>query len=128
MTLAATARDAWKRHWEYRYGLAAAIVVLAAALRLFLGAHYGVTPPFITFYPATMLAAVAGGTGPGILATLLSLAFAAIFLMEPEGYAAVARPSDLIALGVFLFMGLLVSAMAGMLSRMKEREHRLIEQ
>jgi len=98
MTLAATARDAWKRHWEYRYGLAAAIVVLAAALRLFLGAHYGVTPPFITFYPATMLAAVAGGTGPGILATLLSLAFAAIFLMEPEGYAAVARPSDLIAL------------------------------
>jgi PAS domain S-box-containing protein len=29
---------------------------------------------------------------------------------------------------VFLFMGLLVSAMAGMLSRMKEREHRLIEQ
>jgi K+-sensing histidine kinase KdpD len=126
--LAVTMEDAWKRLWKYRYGLAVASVLLATALRLFLEAQYGVTAPYITFYPAIMLVAVFGGAGPGVLATMLSAVLADLCLLEPRGQVAIAHLSDQVALGVFVAVGLLFSTMAGALYRIKERERRLIEQ
>lgn len=117
----------WKRHWSLRYGVAVTIFVLAAALRLFLEARYGAIPPYLTFYPATIIAAVVCGAGPGVFITVLSAAFEAICLLEPRGGLAIERPSDAIALVVFVVMGLLICAMAGALQRIKEREHRLIQ-
>src|SRR5690242_16957944 len=107
MMLTVAVQGVRKRLQKCRYRLAVAIVACAAALRLFLEARYGVTPPYITFYPATMLAAVLGGAGPGFLATMASAAFVAVFLLAPRGQIAIAHPSDLVALGVFVLMGLL---------------------
>jgi PAS domain S-box-containing protein len=128
MKAAAVVQSAWNRHWAYRYGLAVAIFALAAASRLFLEARYGVTPPYLTFYPATMLAAIVCGPWPGVLTTVLSAAFAEIFLLQPRGQIAIAHPQDAVALGVYVAMGLLICAMAGALQRTGERERRLIAQ
>ena len=74
-----------------------------------------------------MLVAVAG-TGPGILAALLSAAFTGIFLIEPKGQFSIANASDAAGLIVFLSMGILISVMAGALHRLKDRERKRVEQ
>ena len=58
------------------YGLAVAAVAVAYAVRLPLQASLGNTALFILFVPAILIAAIAGGIGPGLLALALSLASA----------------------------------------------------
>ena len=66
-----------------RYGLAIALIGFAAALRVALNPVWGVGLPYITFYPAVMLAAWLGGLGPGLVATALSALLAE--LLDPTG-------------------------------------------
>ncbi len=127
MISAETVAGGWRRRPAFRYGFAVATVAAAAGLRQGLETGFHVTPPYITFYPATMLVAVAGGMGPGIIAALLSACFAGIFLIEPRGQFSIASPSDTAGLIVFLFMGILISAMAGALRRLKDRERKRVE-
>jgi PAS domain S-box-containing protein len=54
------------------YGFALAMVALAVFMRWLVGEYTGAQIPFITFYPAIIIAALIGGLGPGILATVLS--------------------------------------------------------
>jgi PAS domain S-box-containing protein len=65
-----------------RYAVAVCSVAAGVALRFALGPALGSTLPYITFFPAIMLAAWFGGLGPGILATLLSLAAAFYFALD----------------------------------------------
>lgn len=51
------------------YAIAAGLVVLAIALRVVI-APVNAGFPFITFFPATALAALIGGLGPGIMVAL----------------------------------------------------------
>ena len=125
---AATIADRWRRQRAFRYGFAVVTVAAAAALRHVLHTRLNVTPLYITFYPATMLVAVLSGTGPGVLAALLSAVFAWIFLIEPKGQLSIANVSDAAGLTVFLCMGILISMMAGALRRHKDRERALVEQ
>ncbi len=111
-----------------RFALALLTVAAAAAIRTALERRFGVTPPFITFYPAVTLAALAGGIGPGIAATLLAAAYVDYYVFEPHGRIAIARASDLIGLAIFVAMGLLISAFAAAAHRARERERRLSEQ
>ena len=59
-----------------------ALCSAALSLRLVLGQAL-VGFPFLTFYPAVLLAAIAGGRGPGLVAALLSWALAWYFLPHP---------------------------------------------
>jgi PAS domain S-box-containing protein len=86
-----------------RYAVAVCSVGAGLALRFALGAALGSTLPYITFFPAIMLAAWFGGLGPGILAMLLSLAAVFYFALEPL-YAA--NSAD--AIGAFVFVGVSV--------------------
>ncbi len=52
--------------------MAIAIVIAATAVRLAFLTGAGDAPPFLTFYPAVMLAALYGGLRAGLLATVLS--------------------------------------------------------
>jgi PAS domain S-box-containing protein len=65
------------------YGLAVAVVAAASLLRWSVGGQVMAGLPFITFYPAIVIAALLGGFWPGILATLLSAAAAWFFFMAP---------------------------------------------
>jgi PAS domain S-box-containing protein len=122
------AASTWNRYWEPGYGFAVIIVAAAAWLAHWLDVQYGVKLTYITFYPAIMLVAIAGNLGPGILATLLSAFCADYFFLAPRGQIGVTNVGDIIGLVVFLSMGLLISALAEALHRIRERERTLIEQ
>ncbi len=96
-----TQRDAQRRSGVLRYGEAIALVAVAALLREALDRSLGaIGATYITFYPAALLAAVGGGLGPGILATLLSAATAAYFFLKPvEG--GVGSAGDAAGLAIF---------------------------
>ena len=101
----------------YRYGGAVVAVAAAAGLRWLL---YDVLDPgrsFVTFYPAVALVAIVAGGGPGVLATLLSAVVVVAWF--PFGMHGVGQQ---VALGLYITSGLLVSTMADLLRRARQRE------
>jgi PAS domain S-box-containing protein len=87
---------------RYRYGVAVAIVIAAAALRLAFLSSLGTRAIYSTFYPAVILAAMYGGLMPGLLAAGLSAFIADYFWMEPVGNLSISQPADLLADAIFL--------------------------
>ena len=73
--------------------------------------------PYVTFYPAVILAALYGGLSAGLTATLLSALAVAYYWIEPVGQFSIRDPAD--AWGLALFT---VSAIA--VSWISERMHR----
>lgn len=67
--------------------------------------------PFIFFYPAILLVATIGGTGPGFLTLVLSALVAGYFLLPPAGWR-IAAESDWSALFVFIAMASVMIALA----------------
>jgi PAS domain S-box-containing protein len=101
----------------YRYGGAVVAVAAAAGLRWLL---YDVLDPgrsFITFYPAVALVAIFAGGWPGVLATLLSAVVVAAWF--PFGMHGVGQQ---VALGLYITSGLIISNMAELLRRARQRE------
>jgi len=109
-----------KRYWPLRYGGAVLLVVVAVILRDGLDRSFGARSTFATFYPVTLLAAVLGGLGPGILATLLSAAAAAYLFLDSHGIG-VDKPGDQIGLVIFTLTGIAVSMVAQTLNRVHQR-------
>lgn len=88
------------------YLLAAAVLVLAVALRLtLLPTVSGV--PYLTYYPAVVLAFLLCGTLPGALVTLASAA-AAAFLFRVSGWGTSPDLSRWVASGIFLTEGAVI--------------------
>ncbi len=96
-----------------RSALAAILVIAAFLLHQGLALYLGLDlPPFITFFPAVMLAALLYGLWPGLLATALSALLVGWWLMPPVGRFAIARTSDVVALTIFFGMGIFMSLVA----------------
>jgi diguanylate cyclase (GGDEF)-like protein/PAS domain S-box-containing protein len=90
------------------------VVLVAAATWLYglLHTAIGSPPPlFTTFYPVTVVAAIVGGFGPGLAATLLSAVCANYFLMSPPGQLKFGNLADDLNLLVFLAMGIAISVL-----------------
>ena len=104
-----------------RYAIAVAAVVVAVLLRQALLLAVGELPTYITFYPAVMLAALLAGLGPGLLATLLAAMAADYWFIPPYGSFSIARPADMVSLGLFSSMGVLMSVMAELYGRARRR-------
>jgi PAS domain S-box-containing protein len=84
-----------------RYSLAAAFFLIALAARFEL---VDVLPakgfPFLTFFPAVLLAAYLAGLGPGLLTSALSVLAACFFFIQPDRSLPLTGP-DLVALAFF---------------------------
>jgi PAS domain S-box-containing protein len=65
------------------YGVAVFSVALATALRLAMGGQLMVGVPFITYYPAIVLATLFGGFAPGVLSIVLSSVMAWYLFLPP---------------------------------------------
>nr|WP_180899839.1 PAS domain S-box protein [Martelella sp. NC20] len=72
----------FSRRFEGRAGylLAVVAVVIVFILRLALQSTFGNTATFILFVPMILVAAIAGGIGPGLFACVLSIAGAVYFI------------------------------------------------
>jgi len=111
-----------------RYSAAVLVVFAAAAIRLQFLEVLGFRVTFITFYPAVAVAALFGGFGPGFLSTVLSVAIANYFWMEPVGGFGITNIADLTSIIVFLFSCTLIGFLAEATYRSQARAHRAEEQ
>jgi signal transduction histidine kinase len=88
--------------WQVRY--ASAVGVCAVALLVHLALRQSLAgAPFITFIPAVLIAALAGGTGPGIVAAGLGALMARFFFL-PAGHLVVIWRPGWVLLVTFLFV------------------------
>jgi PAS domain S-box-containing protein len=101
------------------YGLALAMVALAVFMRWLVADYTGTQIPFITFYPAIIVAALIGGLWPGILATVLS-SVAAWYLFIPS-VSAWPGHREIVELLLFVFISGLDVTIAVLLTALVER-------
>jgi PAS domain S-box-containing protein len=91
-----------------RYVVALVAFGAAALLRYALGDSLGARVPYLQFFPAVMVAAWYGGFGPGVLCTAVSALDSMYFLLPPSGLA-VGDPADVLSLGLFIAIGVVIS-------------------
>ncbi len=116
-----SARNSILERPELRYSLAVVVVAVALALRLTFSRVFGSGLTYITFSPAVMLAAVLGGFGPGLFATVLSALAADYFIIPPVRGFAIADAGDAVGLALFVAMGVFMSGVAGLYHRSRRR-------
>jgi signal transduction histidine kinase/ActR/RegA family two-component response regulator len=105
------------------------LVLLAWYGRSWILDHYAGRPPyFVTLYPAVALAALLGGFGPGIGATLLGAALAALIWMDPSGSLWVTDPAARFVTGVYLFTGMAISVIGHLMHQANARLRREVQE
>jgi PAS domain S-box-containing protein len=85
------------------YGIGTILFVFAMFSRWILGEYIGAQLPFITFYPAIIIATVLGGLGPGVLVTILSVLTAWYLFLPPE-YSFELGRREFVQLLLFVFV------------------------
>jgi PAS domain S-box-containing protein len=94
-----------------RYGIAVVAAVLSILMRIGLDAVWGGGFRYIMLFPAVMLSAWLGGLWPGILTTLLCAASSEYFWGGQIYPWSDASAGALIALGMFVLVGVVISAL-----------------
>jgi PAS domain S-box-containing protein len=105
----------------FRYLVAVLAVVAATAVRMGFLQALGMRIPFVTFYPAVMLAALVGGLPAGLLATALSALLASFFWIEPVNQLFIRDPADWLGIIVFIMSCLIISFMSEAMRRAQTR-------
>jgi PAS domain S-box-containing protein len=118
-----------------KYLVTIAIVAAAAAMRLVFFHSFEMRPPYITFYPAVMFAALYGGLRPGLLATVISTLLLNFFLTQSGEKNVFPDAANLLATAIFVVSGVMVSWITEAMHRARvdlrksneELEQRVIE-
>jgi two-component sensor histidine kinase len=90
------------------YALAIGLVGIATAARWGLGFFTGYLQAFTTFYPAVLFAALLGGAGPGILATLLGGFICWWDFLSPYRFLLPLKLADAIDLATFFIAAFMI--------------------
>jgi len=106
---------------RYPYAVAIVTVLAATAVRLAFLPMLGTTAPFLTFYPAVMLAALYGGTRAGLLAAALAVWLVHFFWMEPVGNILIHGTSNWLIAALFLLCGGFISWVADTMQHAQAR-------
>jgi PAS domain S-box-containing protein len=105
------------------YAFAAAVTTVALLLRLWLASYLG--PPYLLFFPAIVLATIAGGFGPSVLAIALSTAYSALLILPAERGAQPASLRELTSLAAFAGVSASLSYLADRFRKSQGRLHLL---
>ncbi|MDB6029242.1 MAG: domain S-box protein [Verrucomicrobiales bacterium] len=105
-----------------RYGIALVAVVVAFILRYALGPALHDKAPFIFFVPAVIIAGIAGGFGPSLIASLVSTILASRFITSSD---TLPRNLNGVMAGVaYIFSALVVASLTSVIRRqMAELQH-----
>jgi signal transduction histidine kinase/PAS domain-containing protein len=109
-----------RRPAALRYGAAIVLPVVALVMTLALE-PYLQRVVFIFFWPAVVGAAVIGGLGPALLASLLSVALADYYLIAPLHSFSPGTPTEIAPSLVFLVTAFLVSSVTEQLRTTRRR-------
>ncbi|MFA7382579.1 MAG: PAS domain-containing protein [Desulfurivibrionaceae bacterium] len=104
-----------RRAWLY--GFAVAITSAILLVRSAIAVSFGERPLLIILMFPVILSAMAGGLGPGLVATLL-VALGAAHCLPPVGSFFISQPHDLFSWSFLVASGVLVSILAEMLHRL----------
>jgi PAS domain S-box-containing protein len=104
-----------------RYGFAGATVAAAFLLREALDPVLDKQSPFLAFVLPVLLSAVMAGTGPGLLAMLLSIAAGTFAFIHPATSWAVTSAADLTTIALFAANGGAIVWLADRLTRTRQR-------
>ena len=96
-----------------RYGVAIGVLALAEWLRTSLPEGWQVPHWSVLFGPAVLVSAAFGGLGPGIVATVGSVALVAALALHGEPSLHMADSIEMLVLVVFAVVGLAISLIAG---------------
>lgn len=91
--------------------IAVATTFSAGAFRLLFLQNLGQTIPYVTFFPAVILAAVFGGLWSGVTASILSTLLVILFWNDEVGRST-SDPAAIIGIVIFLGNGLIISLIA----------------
>jgi signal transduction histidine kinase len=108
------------RGWFPRSAAVLTEVVVAFLLRELIAHRHPGFAPFITFYPAVLLASLLDGALAGIAVTALAAVIADIWIFPPVGHFAVADGYDLLSLGIFFAFGTSLSMVVELYHRNRE--------
>lgn len=114
-----------KRVWLH-YIFAILVVIIAAALRVYPLQGLELRAPWITFYPAVMLAGLYGGFFPGVIATGLTVLV--ITYWSPTGAPFLVNFGDWLGAAVFALNCTFISAITEAMRRAKVRATEAREQ
>lgn len=96
-----------------RYGVAISSVLLALVLMLVLDRWVPMSrSPLLVFFAAVMVSAWYGGLGAGLCATALAALSATYFFLLPAYALRVDDPGDLVRLGIFILVSLLLVSLS----------------
>jgi PAS domain S-box-containing protein len=104
-----------------RYGAAVASVALATCVRWLLNAPLEDRVPYATFFFAVAFSAWYGGRGPGLVAVVLGALSAAHFFVAPQNSLLITDPAELLGLGMFIVLGLLITLLCDSLRTARDR-------
>lgn len=104
------------------YGVALALVVAMLMVRLALGEVVGEQPMLVLFTLPIAVAALVGGLGPGLLATVAAALLTSFFVIDPVGSLWIGTGIDLFQWGLLIGNGLLVSVLSDALHRSRQRD------
>jgi PAS domain S-box-containing protein len=110
-----------------RYAVAVACAVAAVLARMSLASVWGLTFPYLTFYPAVLLSAWVGGLGPGLVTTGLCALSAVYFWISPTYSFLIDTFGDRVSLVGFLFIGAAISALNELLQRRERYANAIME-
>jgi PAS domain S-box-containing protein len=109
------------RGWLWRGLAVVSEVAVAFAARELVAHHQPRFAPFITFYPAVLLASLLDGVWAGAAVTVLSTLVAEVFVFAPLGKFAVSDPYDVLSLLIFLAFGISLSVVIELYHRNREK-------
>jgi PAS domain S-box-containing protein len=116
-------KDVKKRPWlnlTLRYILSVIVVLIAFGLYFFMTDLFGTgLPTYILFYPAIIIVALLGGFGPGILATIISVLLAIIYIIPPYGQLEIASAVNEVGVVIYTTFGVIISSVSELYRRNK---------
>jgi K+-sensing histidine kinase KdpD len=98
-----------QKTWQWRYGVACCIVLMAFLLRLSIFGSLDHRIPFGFFLLAVMIVAWYGGLGPGLFAAALGFLLASYFFLPRPGPTGALGEAERTSITVFVISSTLVS-------------------
>jgi signal transduction histidine kinase len=86
--------------WRYGVGIVAALV--PSLLRIAMNPYWGLSFPYVFYFPATLFAALFGGLGPAWVGIGICAAMTMMWVLPPIGSLAVSNTIDIVGLAVFI--------------------------
>jgi PAS domain S-box-containing protein len=115
------AQGRFLRGWFARSAAVIAEVGVAFFIREAVAHRHPGFAPFITFYPAVLLASLLDGMWAGIAVTALTTLVAEVWIFAPMGTMAVSDPYDILSLGIFCIFGISLSIVVELYHRNREK-------